>query len=139
AHSRFAVHDAPVLVMFSQLSHSNGRTSLWIIMTFLTTLLALLLASRADQKHKTTSSPIKPQKEGRLLSSRNIKDVQEFQKILHKADLNYARRILNDLRDHKEHSHRSQIRTKKPSENEEWQTRRGPAYYPVEGPSIRTG
>jgi len=63
-------------------------------MTFLTTLLALLLASRADQKHKTTTSPIKPQKEGRLLSSRNIKDVQEFQKILHKADLNYARRIL---------------------------------------------
>jgi hypothetical protein len=57
-------------------------------------LLAALLVLGTASRSRTSKKSSRWQKEIRLLSSENTRDVREFQKRLHAADLGFAKRLL---------------------------------------------
>ena len=62
--------------------------------TSLVYLFTHLLIPRATGRPRTSKNVSSLKKETRLLSSKNMRDVREFQKRLHAADLRFAKNLL---------------------------------------------
>jgi len=60
-------------------------------------LLIALLTLKTVSQHRTPEGVSQRQEESRFLSSENMRDVREFRKRLHTADLGFARNLLRLL------------------------------------------